>query len=101
MGSMLSKSCHPEGVPPRACKGQNDSREACVPPEVAVHRENRFYVISPKVHPAALYIGMTNNLHQHTWQHKTHTFEGFTDDCNAVSLLYWQSIDDADKAIDS
>ena len=43
---------------------------------------------------------MTNNLHKHVWQHKTHAFEGFTDDYNAVRLVYWESIDDVRNAID-
>jgi putative endonuclease len=47
----------------------------------------------------ALYIGMTNNLHQRVWQHKNHTFEGFTDDYNATRLVYWESSDDVHKAI--
>lgn len=34
-----------------------------------------FSFISPKVHPAEPYIGMTNNLDKHTWQRKTHTFK--------------------------
>jgi predicted GIY-YIG superfamily endonuclease len=42
----------------------------------------------------ALYIGMTNNLHRRVWQHKTHAFEGFTDDYNAARLVYWESFDD-------
>src|SRR5262249_48927213 len=47
----------------------------------------------------ALYIGMTNNLHKRVWQHKHHRDEGFTDDYNAVRLVYWESFDDVQKAI--
>lgn len=48
----------------------------------------------------ALYIGMTNNLRKRVWQHKTHAFEGFTDDYNATRLVYWESFDDVRNAID-
>ena len=63
-------------------------------------REYIFYVYfmqSPS--RRALYIGMTNNLHRRVWQHKTHAFEGFTDDYNAARLVYWESFDDVHKAI--
>ena len=43
---------------------------------------------------------MTNNLHKRVWQHKNHSFEGsFTDDYNAIRLVYWESSDDVHKAI--
>jgi putative endonuclease len=48
----------------------------------------------------ALYIGMTNNLRKRVWQHKTHVFEGFTDDYNCTRLVYWESFDDVANAID-
>ena len=66
-----------------------------------MHREHIYYVYmmqSPSRH--TLYIGMTNNLHKRVWQHKTHTFDGFTDDYNATRLVYWESFDDVLKAID-
>jgi putative endonuclease len=31
---------------------------------------------------------------------KNHKFEGFTDDYNAVRLIYWESFDDVRNAID-
>ena len=45
----------------------------------------------------ALYIGMTSNLPKRVYQHKTHAFEGFTDDYNAARLVYWESFDDVKK----
>ena len=48
----------------------------------------------------ALYIGMTNHLRKRVFQHKTHAFEGFTDDYNATRLVYWESFDDVRNAID-
>ena len=47
----------------------------------------------------ALYIGMTSNLTQRVFQHKTHEFEGFTDSYNAVRLVYWESFDEVINAI--
>jgi len=40
-----------------------------------------------------LYIGMTNNLH------KSHRIEGFTDKYQVERLLYWESFDEVQKAI--
>jgi putative endonuclease len=48
----------------------------------------------------ALYIDMTSNLRKRVYQHKTHAFEGFTDDYNAARLVYWESFDDVRNAID-
>ena len=63
-------------------------------------REYRFYVyILQSASRRALYIGMTNNLHRRVFQHKTHQFEGFTDDYNAVRLVYWESFGDVHNAI--
>lgn len=64
-------------------------------------RERHYYVyIMQSASRRALYIGMTNNLHKRVWQHKNHIFEGFTDDYNAVRLVYWESFDNVRNAID-
>lgn len=47
-----------------------------------------------------LYIGMTNNLRKRVWQHKSHTFDGFSDEYNATRLVYWESFEDVRNAID-
>lgn len=47
----------------------------------------------------ALYIGMTNNLRHRVFQHKTHQFQGFTDDYNAIRLVYWEKHGSVGKAI--
>lgn len=63
-------------------------------------RERHYYgYIMPSASRRALYIGMTNNLHKRVWQHENHIFEGFTDDYNAVRLVYWESFDDVRNAI--
>jgi putative endonuclease len=46
-----------------------------------------------------LYIGMTGNLHKRVFEHKFHRIEGFTDKYQAERLLYWESFDDVQKAI--
>jgi putative endonuclease len=58
-------------------------------------REHHYYVyIMQSSSRRALYIGMTNNLHRRVFQHKTQEFEGFSDDYDAVRLVYWESSDD-------
>jgi len=63
-------------------------------------REYRFYVyIMQSSSRRALYIGVTNSLHRRVFQHKMHRIEGFTDDYDAVRLVYWESYDEVHKAI--
>lgn len=63
-------------------------------------REYRYYVyMMQSSSRRALYIGMTNNLHRRVYEHKNHRTEGFTDDYNAVRLMYWERYDDVYKAI--
>jgi predicted GIY-YIG superfamily endonuclease len=42
-----------------------------------MHRE---YHLLQSASRRAIYIGVTNNLRHRVFQHKTHQFEGFTDD---------------------
>jgi len=57
-----------------------------------MRREYCFYVyIMQSASRRALYIDMTNNLHKRVWQHKNHSFDGFTHDYNATRLVYWES----------
>jgi putative endonuclease len=63
-------------------------------------RDYRFYVyILQSSSRRALYIGMTNNLRRRVFEHKTHRLEGFTDDYNAVRLVYWESFENVHRAI--
>jgi len=65
-----------------------------------MRREYRFYVyIVQSSSRRALYIGMTSNLHRRVFQHKTQEFEGFSDNYDAVRLVYWESFDDVPKTI--
>ena len=45
------------------------------------------------------YIGVTSNLHKRVWQHKNHTFGGFTADYKIDRLVYFETFDDVRKAI--
>jgi len=66
-----------------------------------MRREHCYYVyMVQSASRRALCIGMTSNLVQRVFQHKTHEFEGFTDDYHAVRLVYGESFDDVRKAID-
>src|SRR5690242_13665379 len=46
-----------------------------------------------------LYIGMTGNLNKRAFEHKFHRIEGFTDDHDVGRLLYWESYDQVQNAI--
>lgn len=46
-----------------------------------------------------LYIGITGNLHKRVFEHKFHRIEGFTDKHQVERLLYWESFDEVQKAI--
>src|SRR6202795_2013647 len=63
-------------------------------------REYRFYVyMLQSSSRRALDIGMTNNLRRRVFEHTMHRQEGFTDQYNAVRLVYWERYDDVYKAI--
>ena len=47
-----------------------------------------------------LYIGMSNNLHRRVWEHKNDLIEGFTRQYRCHRLVYYESFDDVNKAID-
>ena len=45
------------------------------------------------------YIGFTGYLHRRVFQHKFQPFDGFTKQYGLDRLFYWESYDDAHKAI--
>jgi putative endonuclease len=66
----------------------------------SMRREHCYYVyMLQSASRRALNVGMTSNLVQRVFQHKTHECEGFTDSYNVVRLVYWESFDDVTKAI--
>jgi putative endonuclease len=46
------------------------------------------YIMSSQRH--VLYIGITSNIHQRVFQHKTHAFGGFTAKYNVTRLVYFE-----------
>jgi len=67
---------------------------------MARYRERRSYcVYIVGSLSGTLYIGITSRLDQRIFQHKQHTFAGFTSKYGADRLLYWESYDDVQKAI--
>jgi putative endonuclease len=63
-------------------------------------REYHFYVyMLQSASRRAIYIGVTNNLRHRVFQHKTHQFEGFTNDYNAIRLVYFEKFGSVGKAI--
>ena len=63
-------------------------------------REYHFYVyMLQSASRRAIYVGVTNNLRHRVFQHKTHQYEGFTDDYNAIRLVYFEKFDSVGKAI--
>src|SRR5580704_18132684 len=47
-----------------------------------------------------IYIGMTNNLERHVYEHKNDLVDGFTKKYRCHRLVYWESFDEVLKAID-
>jgi putative endonuclease len=46
-----------------------------------------------------LYIGITNSIERHMWEHKSGKFEGFASKYHCDRLLYYESFDEVVKAI--
>lgn len=49
-----------------------------------------YYVYILSSQRRVLYIGMTSNIEQRIFQHKTHAFGGFTTKYNVTSLVYFE-----------
>ncbi|MGA2747052.1 MAG: GIY-YIG nuclease family protein [Candidatus Sulfotelmatobacter sp.] len=49
-----------------------------------------YYVYILSSQRRVLYIGMTSNIEQRVFQHKTHAFEGFTANYNVTGLVYFE-----------
>ena len=49
-----------------------------------------YYVYILANQSRVLYIGMTSNIEQRIFQHKSHAFEGFTAKYNGTSLVYFE-----------
>ena len=63
-------------------------------------KERFFYVYIVASAARVLYIGITSNLRKRVWQHKNGVFEGFTSKFRSCRLVYWESYDRVENAID-
>jgi putative endonuclease len=62
-------------------------------------QERCFYVYIIASRTRVLYIGVTSNLENRVFQHKTKFFEGFTADYNCCRLVYYERYDSPTSAI--
>ncbi len=58
-----------------------------------------YYVYILSSQRRALYVGMTSNIEQRVFQHKTHAFGGFTAKYSVTSLVYFERHEDVLTAI--
>lgn len=56
------------------------------------------YILASKRN-GTLYTGMTSNLPQRIWQHRTHVASGFTDAHDVTRLVWFEIHDTAEAAI--
>jgi len=56
------------------------------------------YIMASK--SLCLYIGVTSNLPQRIYQHKEKLVEGFSKKYNCINLIYYESIEDMNSAIE-
>jgi putative endonuclease len=61
--------------------------------------KNYYVYILASEKNGTLYIGMTNNLAERTYQHKTDLIEGFTKKYQVHNLVYFEHFGDASSAI--
>ncbi|MCD2425494.1 GIY-YIG nuclease family protein [Niabella pedocola] len=58
------------------------------------------YILTNKLR-TVLYIGVTSNLRARLWEHEHHEIPGsFTDKYNATLLIYYESLDTINSAIE-
>jgi putative endonuclease len=62
-------------------------------------RERRYFVYILASRSHNFYIGVTNSLRRRIFQHKNHTFEGFTDRYNIDRLVYYAVYHNTHNAI--
>jgi putative endonuclease len=56
------------------------------------------YILASRI-GGTLYIGVTNDLVRRVYEHKSGTVEGFTKDYDVNRLVYFESFDDVEVAI--
>ena|SRR5260221_14682646 len=58
-----------------------------------------FVYILANPHNTVLYTGVTSDLEQRVFEHKTKAFAGFTSKYNCNKLVYFEEFDDIEEAI--
>ena len=58
-----------------------------------------YYVYILSSQARVLYIGVTSKLEQRVYQHKMHSFGGFTAKYNVTNLVYFETYSDVARAI--
>lgn len=61
-------------------------------------REGFVYIMSNQ--SRTLYTGVTSDLEQRVWQHKTKFFKGFTEKYNLTKLVWFEAFDDISTVIE-
>ena len=61
--------------------------------------EYKFWVYMVASQTGTLYIGMTNNIERRMSEHKSGEFEGFAREYGCNRLVYYESFDEVQKAI--
>ena len=62
-------------------------------------RDYRYFVYILASLSGTLYIGVTSELRARMWQHKNHTYEGFTAEYGVDRLMYWETCQSVQRAI--
>jgi len=62
--------------------------------------ERQFYVYMLASKTRRLYVGMTSDLEQRVWQHRTKAIEGFTSRYNIDRLVWYESTSEVMAAIE-
>jgi putative endonuclease len=56
------------------------------------------YIIT-NTNNTVIYVGVTSNLYARTYQHKVGAYPGFTKKYNCNKLVYWESLNTIEEAI--
>jgi putative endonuclease len=62
--------------------------------------ERHYFVYILTNRSQTLYVGVTNNLHRRVWEHKSGTGSDFCGRYKIDRLVYYESFDDVQKAIE-
>jgi putative endonuclease len=63
-----------------------------------IERQPAVYILASKPN-GTLYVGVTSNLNQRVWQHKTSEFDGFTKKYKVHRLVYFEFLNTMHAAI--